>query len=72
MVLVEVSRLPRETRKPKKLWMWWTGAGEPDLDLIWHSYCRRFSLEHAIKFMKFTLGWTAPRVRRPEQADRWS
>ena len=34
VVLVEVSRLPRETRKPKKLWMWWTGAGEPDLDLI--------------------------------------
>ena len=56
VVLVEVSRLPRETRKPKKLWMWWTGAGESDLDLIWHSYCRRFSLEHTIKFMKLTLG----------------
>lgn len=72
VVLVEVSRLPRETRKPKKLWMWWTGEGEPDLDLIWHSYCRRFSLEHAIKFMKLTLGWTTPRVRHPEQADRWT
>lgn len=72
VVLVEVSRLPRETRKPKKLWMWWTGEGEPDLDLIWRSYCRRFSLEHAIKFLKLTLGWTAPRVRHPEQADRWT
>jgi len=72
VVLVEVSRLPRETRKPKKLWMWWVGEGEPDLDLIWRSYCRRFSLEHAIKFMKLTLGWTAPRFRHPEQADRWS
>lgn len=72
VVLVEVSRLPRETRKPKKLWMWWTGEGEPDLDLIWRSYCRRFSLEHAIKFMKLTLGWTSPRVRHPEQADRWT
>lgn len=72
VVLVEVSRLPRETRKPKRLWMWWTGAGEPDLDLIWKSYCRRFSLEHAIKFLKLTLGWTAPRVRHPEQADRWT
>jgi len=72
VVLVEVSRLPHETRKPKKLWMWWTGAGVPDLDLIWKSYCRRFSLEHAIKFMKLTLGWTTPRVRYPEQADRWS
>ena len=72
VILVEVSRLPRETRKPKKLWMWWTGAGEPDLDLLWRSYCRRFSLEHAIKFMKLTLGWTAPQVRHPEQADRWT
>jgi hypothetical protein len=72
VVLVEVSRLPRETRKPKKLWTWWTGEGEPDLDLIWKSYCRRFSLEHAIKFMKLTLGWTTPRVRHPEQADRWT
>ncbi len=22
--------------------------------------------------MKLTLGWTTPRVRHPEQADRWS
>lgn len=72
VVLVEVSKLPRETRKPKKLWIWWTGEGDPDLDLIWKSYCRRFSLEHAIKFLKLTLGWTSPRVRHPEQADRWT
>jgi hypothetical protein len=72
VVLVEVSRLPKETRKPKKLWLWWAGDGDPDLDLIWGSYCRRFSLEHAIKFMKLTLGWTTPRVRHPEQADRWT
>ena len=72
VVLVEVSRLPRETRKPKKLWLWWVGEGEPDLDLLWRAYCRRFSLEHAIKFMKLILGWTAPRVRHPEQADRGS
>lgn len=72
VILVEVSRLPLETRKPKKLWMWWTGAGEPDLDLIWRSYCKRFSLEHAIKFLKLTLGWTTPRVRHPEQADLWT
>lgn len=58
--------------KPKKLWMRWTGAGQPALDLLWKSYCRRFSLEHAIKFIKLILGWTTPRVRHPEQADRWS
>ena len=72
VVLVEVGRLPRETRKPKKLWLWFSGEGEPDLDLLWRSYVRRFDLEHAIRFLKQTLGWTAPRVRHPEQADRWT
>jgi hypothetical protein len=69
VLLVEVGRLPRETRKPKKLWLWFSGEGEPDLDLLWRAYVRRFDLEHAIRFLKQTLGWTAPRVRHPEQAD---
>jgi hypothetical protein len=34
VILVEVSRLPRETRKPKALFLRWAGEGEPDLDLI--------------------------------------
>ncbi len=73
VVLVEVGKLPRETRKPKMLWLWFSGDdGEPDLDLLWRSYVRRFDLEHAIRFFKQTLGWTAPRVRHPEQADRWT
>jgi hypothetical protein len=29
VVLVEVGKLPRQTRKPKKLWLWWSGEGEP-------------------------------------------
>ena len=72
VVLVEVGKLPRQTRKPKKLWLWWSGEGEADLDLIWRAYCRRFDLEHTIRFLKQTLGWTAPRFRHPEQADRWT
>jgi hypothetical protein len=74
VVLLEVGRLPRgeRWRKPKALWLWWHGEGEPDLELLWKSYCRRFSVEHAIRFLKQALGWTAPRVRHPEQADRWT
>jgi hypothetical protein len=72
VVLVEVAKLPRQTRKPKALWLWFSGEGEPDLDLLWRAYLRRFDLEHAIRFLKQTLGWTAPRVRHPEQADRWT
>jgi hypothetical protein len=74
VVLVEVERLPRgeRRRKPKRLWVWWHGEGEPDLNLLWSSYVRRFDLEHAVKLCKGTLGWTTPRVRYPEQADRWT
>jgi hypothetical protein len=69
VVLMEVGKLPRQTRKPKKLWLWWSGEGDADLDLLWKAYCRRFDLEHTIRFLKQTLGWT---VRHPEQADRWT
>ena len=74
VVLVEVERLPRgeRRRKPKKLWLWWNGAGEPDLSLLWKSYVRRFDIEHGVKLLKGTLGWTTPRVRNPEQADLWT
>jgi hypothetical protein len=70
--LVEVGKLPRETRKPKKLWLWWSGEGEADLDLLWKAYSRRFDLEHTIRSMKQTLGWSARRFRHPEQDERWT
>jgi hypothetical protein len=72
VVLVEVSRLPRPTRKPQVLWLWWAGAGVPNLDMLWRAYVRRFDLEHTLRFCKQSLGWTTPRVRHPEQADRWT
>ena len=76
LVLVEVERLPRgeSRRKPRVLWLWWHGpeATAPDLDLIWRSYVRRFDLEHTFRFLKQNMGWTMPRVRHPEHADRWS
>ena len=59
---------------PKVLWLWWAGpyGYEPDLDLVWRAYVRRFDLEHTVRFCKQTLGWTIPRPRHPEQADRWT
>jgi hypothetical protein len=75
LVLVEVERLPRgeRRREPKKLWLWWDGpAEEPDLELLWRAYIRRFDLEHTFRFLKQSMGWTTPRVRYPEQADRWT
>jgi len=72
VVLVEVSRLPARPYPPQMLWLWWAGAGAPNLDLLWRSYVRRFDLEHTLRFCKQSLGWTTPRVRHPEQADRWT
>jgi hypothetical protein len=34
VILVEVSKLPCETRKPKALWLWFSGDEEPDMDLL--------------------------------------
>jgi hypothetical protein len=76
LVLVEVERLPRgeRRREPRVLWLWWYGpeGTTPDLGLIWRAYVRRFDLEHTFRFLKQSMGWTTPRVRHPEQADRWS
>jgi hypothetical protein len=72
VVLVEVSRLPARPYPPQLLWLWWAGPGTPDLDLLWRAYVRRFDLEHTLRFGKQHLGWTTPRVRHPEQADRWT
>ena len=69
---VAVQRVPARTRPPKVLWLWWAGSGEPDLDLAWRAYVRRFDLEHTVRFCKQTLGWTTPRPRHPQQAERWT
>jgi hypothetical protein len=70
---VQVEHLPGPRgRAVKTLWLWWAGPGTPDLDACWRAYIRRFDLEHTFRFCKQALGWTTPRVRTPEQADRWS
>jgi len=72
IIRVQVERVPAKTRPPKVLWLWWTGPGELDLDLAWRAYVRRFDLEHTVRFAKQRLGWTTPRPRHPEQAERWT
>ena len=70
---ITLERLPRRDTAPKPLWLVWHG-GElpPDLRTLWHWYQRRFAVEHAFRFLKQDLGWTTPRPRAPEAADRWS
>ncbi|WP_189529049.1 hypothetical protein [Streptomyces sindenensis] len=38
----------------------------------WQSVLRRFGIEHTFRLLKQTLGWTEPRLRSSEAADRWT
>lgn len=72
VIRVDVEHLPQPTSRAKKtLWLWAAGPGL-DLDLCWRAYLRRFDIEHTFRFLKNTLGWTAPALRTPQQADRWT
>ena len=72
VIRVDVEHLPKPTSRTKKtLWLWAAGPGL-DLDICWRAYLRRFDIEHTFRFLKNTLGWTAPSLRTPEQADRWT
>ncbi|MFP5489629.1 MAG: transposase, partial [Acidimicrobiia bacterium] len=63
VIRVEVEHLPKPTARTKKtLWLWWSGADQPDLDKCWRAYLRRFDIEHTFRFAKNTLGWTAPSI----------
>ncbi len=73
LILVRVDRLPGD-RAPKPLWLWHSHPQAADLDVLrlFHIFLRRFDLEHTFRFLKQTLGWTRPRLRHPDQADRWT
>jgi hypothetical protein len=73
VIRVDVEHLPKPTaRTTTTLWLWWSGPGTPDLELCFHAYLHRFDLEHTYRFVKHTLGWTAPSLQTPRQADRWT
>jgi hypothetical protein len=73
LVRLQVARLPGD-RDPKPVWLWTsTTAAEPaDVDRWWQAFLRRFDLEHTFRLLKQTLGWTRPKIRTPDAADRWT
>lgn len=73
LIRLVVGHLPGD-RHPKPLWLWCSavGATPVDVDSCWQSFLRRFDLEHTFRLFKQTLGWTAPRLRGPAAADRWT
>lgn len=70
---MHVEHLPGD-RDPKPVWLWSsiTGASAADVDRWWQAFLRRFDLEHTFRLFTQTLGWTAPKIRTPHAADRWT
>lgn len=73
LIRLVVDRLPGD-RHPKPVWLWSSAIGldASDVDRLWQAYLRRFDLEHMFRLFKQTLGWTKPRTRDPQTADRWT
>ncbi len=73
LIRLQVDHLPGD-RNPKPVWLWssHTGADTAHVDLLWQAFLRRFDLEHTFRLFKQVLGWTAPAIRDPAAADRWT
>lgn len=73
LIRLQVDHLPGD-RDPKPVWLWSsrTGASAAHVDLLWQAFLRRFDLEHTFRLFKQTLGWTRPKLRSPQAADRWT
>ncbi|WP_238845645.1 NF041680 family putative transposase [Nocardia terpenica] len=73
VIRLEVAHLSRgRDAPPVCLWSSKTGATSVDIDRAWQGFLRRFDLEHTFRLFKQTLGWTRPKLRTPEAADRWT
>lgn len=58
----------------KPVWLWWsgTGADPQEIDRCWQAFLRRFDVEHTFRLLQQTRGWTRPKLRDPQAADRWT
>jgi hypothetical protein len=63
----------RDTKRdPRESWFWWLGGALPALAELAKLYERRFGQEHGYRFDKQDLLWASPRLRSPEQMERWT
>jgi hypothetical protein len=76
-VELSVYRLTRlgtaeSARRPRISWFLWTGAELLPPEQVRPTYGSRFGIEHSYRFEKQHLLWDAPRLRTPEQFERWT
>lgn len=74
VIRLEVEHLPGNRHDPDPVWLWCADSAVDAhmVTVCWTMYLRRFDLEHTFRFLKQTLGWTRPRLRTPQAADRWT
>jgi hypothetical protein len=73
LIRLQVDHLPGD-RDPKPVWLWCSATSAPpaEVNRLWQAFLRRFDLEHTFRLFKQVLGWTAPKIRDPAAADRWT
>jgi DDE superfamily endonuclease len=73
VIRLQVERLPGD-HHPTPIWLWTSATNLPpdQINRLWQAYLRRFDLEHTFRLFKQTLGWTTPKIRTPQAADRWT
>lgn len=73
LIRLVVDHLPGD-RNPKPMWLWTsaTNLTTDEMNRAWQAFLRRFDLEHTFRLFKQTLGWTRPKLRNPDAADRWT
>jgi hypothetical protein len=59
-------------RDPRVSWFVWIGDQGADVVQIALGYVLRFGQEHGYRFDKQALLWEKPRLRTPEQFERWT
>ncbi len=59
-------------RDPCVSWFLWVGQVPAPLSRVCSLYKRRYSHEHGYRFQKQDLLWDQPRLRTPEQFERWT
>jgi hypothetical protein len=73
LIRLRVDHLPGQ-RDADPVWLWSSRAGteEGEVNRTWQAFLRRFDIEHTFRFLKQQLGWTRPKLRDPQAADRWT
>ncbi|WP_239331533.1 transposase [Frankia sp. CiP3] len=73
VIQVSVERLPGGRKPHQDMWLFHAApaGAEPDLDLLWKAYLRRFDQEHFHRFVKVYLGLGSAHLASAQASDRW-